>query len=257
MTRCIFLIAKETFINLLRHRMLSIHLIFILISLGLFNLFGHFSTSSELEYRMIQDVGLSVISLFGLLLSLFIASSTIREDLSRKTAYAVLTLPIARWQYYLGKFAGTMLSVIFNTVIMISIFAIGIGIKFHMILPSFFWVVFFMSMEFAIITALTLMFSLSDSTVMSFSFTVFLVIMGNLADYVKHLAAETGIYILDLVTRLSYYVIPNFGYFNIKTRVLKGLAIPSSMYLWAGAYVIIYVAMTVVLAVCFIEKRDL
>ncbi|RCK81076.1 MAG: hypothetical protein OZSIB_2453 [Candidatus Ozemobacter sibiricus] len=257
MMRRIGLIAWDALREVARHKMLSVHLIFVLIALGLFHLFGHFATTPTLEFRMIQDVGISVISLFGLLLTLFIGVSTMRDDLNRRTAYAVLTLPIARWEYFLGKLAGTLAAVVVNVAVMIGIFAGLLYVKFGVVGPSFLWIIVFMAMEFAIIGALVLVFSLSDSTVLAFSFTLFLVIMGNLAEYVRHLAAETGWPALEALVGLAYVVIPNFAYFNIKARVLKELSISPALVGWAAGYGFVYVLCVVAVGIRLMERQDL
>ncbi|MBF0500846.1 MAG: hypothetical protein HQM09_11980 [Candidatus Riflebacteria bacterium] len=257
MIRRIWLIGWEAFLDVARHKMLSVHLIFVLIAVGLFNLFGHFSTSPTLEYRMIQDVGISVISMFGTLLTLFIGAATLREDLNRKTAYTVLTLPLPRWEFYLGKLLGTLMAVITNIALMIIIFAGLLYIKFGTVWTAFFWIILFMTMEFAIISSLVLLFSLSDSTVLCFSFTLFLVIMGNLVDYIHHLVEEAGIPLLAWLNDAIFVVIPNFTYFNIKARILKEFAISWKMIGWGLGYASIYVLCTVAVGIFIMERSDL
>ncbi|NLI78804.1 MAG: hypothetical protein GX442_20480 [Candidatus Riflebacteria bacterium] len=257
MSRRILLIGWDALLDVARHKMLSVHLIFVLIALGLFNLFGHFETSPMLEYRMVQDVGISVISLFGLLLTLFIGVSTLREDLNRRTAYAVLTLPIARWEFYVGKLLGTLAAVVVNVAVMIAIFAGLLWLKFGAVWHTFFWIILFMTMEFSIIGSLVLLFSLADSTVLCFSFTIFLVIMGNLAEYVRHLAAEAGWPALDALVSAAYLVIPNFAYFNIKARIIKELTISTGLVGWAAAYGAVYVLCVVAAGIWIMERQDL
>ena len=253
----IWLIARNCLTDVVRHKVISIHLIFILIAAGLFNLFGHFSSSAVLEYRMIQDVGISVISLFGLLLTLFIGISTLREELNRKTAYTILTLPISRWEYYLGKFLGTLLATVINITIMVLIFSVLLYLKFQVVWWTFFWIVIFMTMEFAIISSLVLLFSLSDSTTLAFSFTFFLVIVGNLSTYVNHLIQEAEIPAFTYFGKVAFVFIPNFSLFNIKTRILKSLDIPFSLVGWSSAYCLVYIAVAVGLGMYIMEKRDL
>jgi len=257
MTRRVALIAWHCLIDVFRHKVVSIHLIFVLIAAGLFNLFAHFSTSPTLEYRMIQDVGISVISVFGLLMTLFIGVATIREELNRKIAYAILTLPIGRGEYYLGKFIGTLFATAINIAIMTTIFAVLLYLKFGIVWWTFGWLILFMSMEFAIVSSLVLLFSLSDSTVLAFSFTFFLYIMGNLADYVTHLLEEFGVSAINWIGKAAFLVIPNFSYFNVKVKILKDFAIPWTLFAWASAYTVLYIAVTVAIGIWLIKRMDL
>jgi len=257
MIRRTAIIAFDAFLDVARHKMISIHLIFLLIAAGLFHLFGHFSTSPDLEYRMIQDVGISVITLFGWLMTMFIGVSTLREELNRKTAYTVLTLPISRSEYYLGKFLGTLLATMVNVVIMICIFTGLLYLKFGVVWHVFFWIILFLLMEFAIVSSLVLLFSLTDSTTLAFSFTFFLVILGNLGSYIKHLIEEAGIPGLAAVGKVFFLVVPNFSLFNIKALLLKELTIPPALVGWAVGYCLLYLLFAVGLGIFAIKQKDL
>ncbi|HOY65754.1 MAG TPA: ABC transporter permease [Candidatus Ozemobacteraceae bacterium] len=251
------LIAWDTFLDVARHKMLTVHLVFVGISLGLFNLFGHFATTPTLEYRMIQDVGLSIISLFGFLISLFIGSTTLRDEILHKTAYTILTLPMGRWELYAGKFLGTLLAAIVNVFLMLGLLAGLLYLKFGVLWTGFHWVVLFMLFEFAIMSGMVLLFSLSDSLIVCFSLSVFCVLLGNMMDHVRHLAAEAGIPLLIWLTDLLGWILPNFGLLNIKHKILTDLAISPGLALSAGFYVASYLFFLLVAGSWILGKKDL
>jgi|GEM_PF-908105 len=251
------LIMWDTFLDVARHKMLMVHLVFVCISLGLFNLFGHFSTTPSLEYRMIQDVGLSIISLFGFLIALFIGSTTLRDEIQRKTVYAILTLPMGRWELYTGKFLGTLLAAVVNVLIMLGILTGLLYLKFGVLWTGFQWVALFMLFEFAIMTGMVLLFSLADSLIVCFSLSIFCVLIGNMAEHVQHLVREADIPLLSYLTDVVYCFIPNFGYFNIKFKILKDLTISPSFALWAAAYAACYLLFLLVAGSWALKKKDL
>ncbi len=251
------LIMWDTFLDVARHKMLVVHLVFVCIAIGLFNLFGHFSTTPSLEYRMIQDVGLSIISLFGFLIALFIGSTTLRDDIQRKTIYAVLTLPMGRWELYTGKFLGTLLAAVVNVLIMLGILTGLLYIKFGIIWTGFQWVALFMLLEFAIMTGMVLLFSLTNSLIVCFSLSIFCVLLGNMAEHVKHLAFEADIPLLSFATDVVYWLVPNFGYFNIKYKILKDLAVSPSFAMWAIGYAACYLFFLLVAGSWALNKKDL
>ncbi|HNV71329.1 MAG TPA: ABC transporter permease subunit [Candidatus Ozemobacteraceae bacterium] len=251
------LIMWDTFLDVARHKMLVIHLVFVCIALGLFNIFGHFSTTPALEYRMIQDVGLSIISLFGLLIALFIGSTTLRDDIHRRTVYAVLTLPMRRWELYTGKFLGTLLAVIVNVLIMLGILTFLLFLKFNVVWTGFHWVALFMLFEFSVMSGMVLLFSLADSLLLCFSLSLFTVMLGNMTEHVLHLVEHAEIPLLSFFTTTLYWVIPNFGYFNIKHKILKDLAISGDFALWATGYACCYLFFLLVAGSWLFEKKDL
>ncbi|PKL43969.1 MAG: hypothetical protein CVV41_09405 [Candidatus Riflebacteria bacterium HGW-Riflebacteria-1] len=251
------LIMWDTFLDVARHKMLAVHLVFICISFGLFNLFGHFSTTPSLEYRMIQDVGLSVISLFGFFIALFIGSTTLRDEIQHKTIYAVLTLPMGRWELYTGKFLGTLLAAIVNVLIMLCVLTILLYMKFHILWGGFQWVALFMLLEFAIMTGMVLLFSLSDSLIVCFSLSIFCVLLGSMAEHVQHLAAAAEIPLLSYLTDVTYWIVPNFSYFNIKYKILKDLTVSPSFVLWAVGYATCYLLFLLAAGSWVLKKKDL
>ncbi len=251
------LIMLDTFLDVVRHKMLSIHLVFICISIGLFNLFGHFSTTPSLEYRMIQDVGLSIISLFGFFIALFIGSTTLRDEIQHKTIYAILTLPMGRWELYTGKFLGTLLAAIVNVLIMLCVLTILLYMKFQVLWGGFHWVAIFMLLEFAIMTGMVLLFSLSDSLIVCFSLSIFCVLLGSMAEHIQHLVVEANIPLLSYLTDLAYWIIPNFGYFNIKYKILKDLTVSPTFALWAIGYAGCYLFFLLVAGSWVLRKKDL
>ncbi len=251
------LIMWDTFLDVARHKMITVHLVFVCIAIGLFNLFGHFSTTPTLEYRMIQDVGLSIISLFGFLIALFIGSTTLRDEIQRKTIYAVLTLPMGRWELYTGKFLGTLLAAVVNVIIMLCILTGLLYVKFGVLWTGLQWVALFMLLEFAIMTGMVLLFSLADSLIVCFSLSIFCVLLGNMAEHVQHLAFEADIPLLSYLTDVVYWIIPNFGYFNIKYKILKDLTISPSFALWAIAYAGCYLFFLLVAGSWTLKNKDL
>ncbi len=251
------LIMMDTFLDVARHKMLIVHVVFLGIALGLFNLFGHFSTTPALEYRMIQDVGLSVISLFGLLIALFIGSTTLRDELNRRTAYAILTLPMRRWELFAGKFLGTLLAAVVNVCIMLGILTFLLYLKFSVIWTGFHWVALFMLLEFSIMSGMVLFFSLADSLLLCFSLSIFTVMLGNMAEHVMHLTIEADVPLLTFLVKLLYWVVPNFGHFNIKHKILKDLAISPEFAFWAVAYAGCYLFFLLIIGSWTLEKKDL
>ncbi len=251
------LIAWNTFIDVARHKMLVIQFVFLGIAMGLFNLFGHFATTPSLEYRMVQDVGLSVISLFGFFIALFIGSTTIRDELQSKNIYSVLTLPMSRWEYYTGKFLGTLLATIINVFIMLLILIGMLYLKFKVVWQGFQWISLFMLLEFSVMTGMVLLFSLANSLITCFSLSILFVILGTMSEHVNHLVVEAGVPLLDWITGLFYWLVPDFSYFNIKYKILKDLTISGEFVLAALGYAACYLFFLLAAGSYVLHQKDL
>lgn len=66
--------------------------------------------SLDQQERVVRDIGIAAISLFGVLVALFLGSSLLYKEIERKTLYVVLPKPIHRWEFLVGKFAGIVLT---------------------------------------------------------------------------------------------------------------------------------------------------
>lgn len=261
----IFLIASNTFKDVARHKMLVIQLVFLGISCGLYFIFGHAAKDNpQLELKMIQDVGLSAISLFGFLISLFIGSTTLRDEINSRTIYSVITLPMGRWELYTGKFLGTLAATVVNVLIMLVMLTILIYSKFHIIWTGFHWIALFMLMEFAVMTGMVLLFSLSNSLITCFSLSILFTLLGTMAEHIQHqiseVAATFGAVFAEItnwIVKVVYWIIPNFGLFDIKYKILKDLTISGTLITEAVLYAFLYLIFLLALGSFALNKKDL
>jgi Cu-processing system permease protein len=62
------------------------------------------------QARVVEDVGLASISLFAVVVSVFLGSSLLYKEIERKTLYVILPKPISRHEFLLGKYLGIVLT---------------------------------------------------------------------------------------------------------------------------------------------------
>lgn len=104
--RQIFTIAANTFTEAIRQ---PVYLIILGCSMGLILLSPYFTLFAMLENnRMIKDMGLSTLLLTGLLLAAFSASSVIYKEIENKTILTVISKPVSRVGFILGKYLGLL-----------------------------------------------------------------------------------------------------------------------------------------------------
>ena len=59
--------------------------------------------------RVVSDLGTAAISAFGIIVAVVIGATSLHRELDQKTIFPILARPIARHEYLLGKYLGTML----------------------------------------------------------------------------------------------------------------------------------------------------
>ena len=74
--------------------------------------------SLDQQQRVVEDIGLAAISLFSVIVAIFLGSSLLYKEIERKTLYVILPKPIRRWQFLVGKFGGIVLTALVFVLIM-------------------------------------------------------------------------------------------------------------------------------------------
>ncbi|MCG8555235.1 MAG: ABC transporter permease subunit [Proteobacteria bacterium] len=101
-------VAINTFREAVRdrvlHGVLGVALALLLFSLALAEV------SLNQQRRVVLDVGLASISLFSVLIAVFLGSSLLYKEIERKTLYVILPKPIERHEFLLGKYLGIVLT---------------------------------------------------------------------------------------------------------------------------------------------------
>src|SRR5205085_7579944 len=137
--------------------------------------------SIEIERLVVINLGLTAVSLFGVVIAIFIGIGLVSKEIEKRTLYTVLSRPVARWEFIAGKFFGLSGTLVVNTLFM----AIGVfGALFYVSHPlhgSDGWVlvaIYFIVLQFIITTALALFFSSFSSPLLSAVFTFSLFVSG-------------------------------------------------------------------------------
>src|SRR5215467_3433921 len=109
-------IALNTFRENLRDKLLYNLLIFALLMIGS-SLILMRLTLGEF-HRLILDIGLGSINFFGVLIAIFVGIGLVSKEIEKKTIYTIVSKPVARFQFLLGKYLGLSLTLLINTAIM-------------------------------------------------------------------------------------------------------------------------------------------
>ena len=92
--------------------------------------------SLEERERVVIDIGLASISIFSVLVAIFLGSSLLYKEIERKTLYVILPRPIRRWEFLVGKYLGIVLT---GTVFITTMGAIQLWVTAIMAGASWLW----------------------------------------------------------------------------------------------------------------------
>jgi len=182
---------------------------------------------TEVETKIIKDICVSAISIFGVLITIFMSASVVPTEMENKVIYTILSKPVRRYQYLLGKFAGVQLIVIANLVLMSLLFIIALYIKEQVVPTLLMWSTLLTYFQFLIVSAFTFAISCtSTSSVLPTISGLFIYITGNLTEYLNDVSnrsgtTESGIdAIIGQVASMLYKILPNLRSFDLRNQIL-------------------------------------
>ena len=147
-------IASNTFREAVRDRVLYNLIAFALLMSGAAILVGQISI--DIERLVVINLGLTAVSLFGMVIAIFIGIGLVSKEIEKRTLYTVLSRPVRRWEFIVGKFFGLAGTLVVNTFFMaIGVFAALLYVS-HRFQGSDGWVLvalYFIILQFLIITA--------------------------------------------------------------------------------------------------------
>jgi Cu-processing system permease protein len=251
------LIAANTFREAVRDRVLYNLIAFALLMSGAAILVGQISI--DIERLVVINLGLTAVSLFGIVIAIFIGIGLVSKEIERRTLYTVLSRPVRRWEFIAGKFLGLAGTLVVNTFFMaIGVFGALLYVAHHFQGPDRWLLValYFIVLQFLIITALALFFSSFASPLMAAVFAFSLFVIGTFAEDLRGFAAMASGAARWLATGAAYLV-PNFSALNVITSVAHQQPVSGQLILYNTAYALIYTLMAVSGAVLIFERRNL
>jgi ABC-type transport system involved in multi-copper enzyme maturation permease subunit len=251
-------VAMNTFREAVRDRVLYNLVFFALLMMAAAVAVGQISIG--IEQTVIVSLGLSAISVIGLLISVFLGVALVSKEMDKRTLYALLAKPVRRWEFLLGKFAGLVLTLAVNTAAMaLGLLLVMIYVK-HSLERSDAVVlvaVYFILLKLALIVALALLFSCFTTPLLAILFTVGVYIVGLYVQELRNLPAEVMSPAMAALTKWLSYVLPNFENFNVLAMAAHGRAVPGALILENTLYTVIYCTIVLAAAAAVFSRRNL
>ena len=250
-------IAFSTFREAVRDRVLYNLIFFASLLVASAPIFGQISVGVERIFLI--NLGLTAISLFGIVIAIFIGIGLVSKEIDKKTLYTVLSRPVRRWEFITGKYLGLAGTLVVNALLMtLGFYAALLFLTHHLgrAEANILIAVYFIILQFLIITALTLLFSSFSTPIESAIYALAMFIVGSFAEDLRGFAAMAH-GPQAWLARIASYVVPNLSILNVITRVSHDEIIPASLIGLNTLYALFYVAIVVSGAVVIFEFRNL
>ena len=252
------IVALNTFREAVRDRVLYNLVFFALLMMAAAVVVGQISIG--IEEIVIASLGLSAISIMGLLIAVFLGVALVSKEMDKRTLYALLAKPVRRWEFLLGKFGGLALTLAVNTAAMaLGLLLVMLYMK-HALDRSDVVVlvaVYFIWLKLALIVALALMFSCFTTPLLAILFTAGLYIVGLYVQELRNLPMEVMSPGMALFTKWLSYLLPNFENYNVMAMAVHGRAVPGPLILQNTLYTVVYCAIVLTAAAAVFSRKNL
>ena len=250
-------IARNAFREAVRDRVLYNLVLFVLILTGASIFIGELSGGQE--RKVIVDLGLSAMLLFGVFIAIFVGVGLVYKEIERRTIYAVFSKPVGRGEFLVGKYLGLCLTLLVNVLVMgvgVSLALLYVSKGWDPLIPTIWPAVLLIYMELMLLTAIALLFSSFSSPALSALLTFMVFIIGHFSADLKNLAVSLGSSSARTLFTALYYLLPNLANYSFITPAAHGRA-PSAGFVFAtGLYALVYIVVILAAATLVFSRRN-
>jgi len=216
------------------------------------------STLSYVEsQRILQDIGMGATRIFAVAIAIFVGVGLIYQEVDRRTVYTILSKPISRAEFLLGKYLGLVLTIWLQVAIMVLAFVAvsrATGAPLHGGHAAAFAMT---AVELALVVAVATLFSAFTTPMLASFFSTGLWIVGHATRELRDLGARAEVESIRQLTAALHRILPDLESFNLTLEATHGLPIAASDLWLPLAYAAGYVGIVLVAAIAIFERRDL
>ena len=265
--RVIGTIALSVFRESVRDKVLYNLVLFAVLLIAVSYLLSQLTAGQDI--KIIKDVGLAAMSLFGLFIAVFIGIQLVAKEVEKRSIYSLLAKPIRRQDFIIGKYLGLVLTLLVNLSIMVIAYyavlggvawADGAWFRPHWeapaVDPALLKAVAMIFLQLAIVTAVALLFSTFSSPMLAAFLTFGLYIVGHFNADLRNFEAVVDSRPLAYTARALYYLLPNLAPLDIKNEVVHAVPVHLGYLLFNTAYAVLYVSTLLAAATFIFMRRD-
>jgi ABC-type transport system involved in multi-copper enzyme maturation permease subunit len=253
--RAIRAIAVNTFREAIRDRILYLFIGFAIIMVISTKLFGMLTVGDE--SKIVKDIGLAAMQFFSMLIAVMMSMLLISREVDNRTVFNILSKPVRRWQFILGKYLGLVAIVAVNLLLITVILVVMVLIYTGQFDPMLVFAAFMTMLEMSVVAAFATLFAVLTRPILGSLMTLAMFIVGHTSADLWMLTRHLPGTFTRAVITVVYYLVPNLERFNFKTEVVHDLPIEPAAVGWAVVYASAFVAVLLFLAALRFQTKDL
>jgi len=201
-------------------------------------------------------VALAGISLLGVLTVIITGSTLVHKEIEKKAIYMVITRPVSRQEYLLGKFVGIVMALGLLVAIMTGVMTVMILIGSGTLSLAVYSAVYLSILEISVMASIVIFFSTFTTPVLTSFFSICFFTAGSLSGDLLTFARRFGGSFMRFVMEVLYYLLPNLKIFNLRHEAVHDLWFNGSDLLLATAYALVYCFILLYSAYLVFRRRE-
>lgn len=253
--RKVLAIALNTAREAIRNRILYSILFFAVLMVGISAVFGAASIGDQLKYM--KDFSLMAVSLFGVIIAVVLGVNLLHQELGRRTIVNILSKPVARWQFLVGKFLG-----LFATLaLVVGLMAGGVVGAFALFTGAVDWSLALAAgaalLEIMIVIAVAIFFSsLVVTPSLAGMFTAATFIAGRSSGYLTYFFTDDHPPLMRTVAQGLYWALPRLDHYAIADQVVYGISLSPEYLSALVGYAFAYAGALLLLSTALFSRRE-
>lgn len=252
--RAIWVIARNTFREIIRDRVLYGIVVFATLLIGLSLALGQLSFAEQA--RISANFGFTGIQLSACILSVFIGSSLVAKEIEKQTILTLLARPITRTQFLIGKFSGLVMVIL---VVMLGLGGVlgGVVLSLDMAINAqFLTAMYGVLLEAVLLLSLAIFFGSFARPIMTVIFTVAFFLIGHWVGDLQFFVEKSKSLAFKIVGQAIIHGVPHLERFNWRSAPVYNAIVPPSELLGATGYAVGWTLVLVSVTSLIFRKRD-
>jgi Cu-processing system permease protein len=206
--------------------------------------------------RVLTDVGLGAMSLLSVFLAIFLSSGMLTREIERRTIFLVVSKPISRGTFILGRIGGNLLTLLLMLVGMYALFAVQMVLLKENVTPQHHVAVIGLYFELILLTCLGFFFGSFAGQFTAAIVVTGLYLIGHLSGDLYRFASHSESEVIQIAGKAAYYVLPNLDRLDFRSQAAYQIGIALTDLLQSVVYALGYSAVLVVATIAIFQRRD-
>ncbi len=253
--RAVRAIAVNTFREAVRDRILYLFVGFALVMVFSTKLFGMLTVGDE--SKIVKDIGLAAMQFFSMLIAVMMSMLLISREVDSRTVFNIISKPVARWQFILGKYLGLVAVVATNLVFITAVLLLMVAVYTRELDLMLVFAAAMTMLEMVVLAAFATLFAVVTRPILGSLMTLAVFVVGQTSEDLWLLTRQLPGELTRAVIAAIYYLLPNLQRFNFRSEVVHDLPIDPAAVALAVIYALAFATVALILASLRFRSKDL